>query len=108
ECGSDLNYTCLPRQQCGPSTFQIGVLVGGYGNGTAGNSLNALYYPIGLYVNINETIYVGDLMNGRVIKLHQGSLVGSIVAGSGTPGASNTQLGAASGGYVDASHNIYA
>ncbi|CAF4061871.1 unnamed protein product [Adineta steineri] len=108
ECRSDLNYTCLPRQQCGPSTFQIGVLVGGYGNGTAGNSLNALYYPIGLYVNINETIYVGDLMNGRVIRLHQGSLVGSIVAGSGTPGATNTQLGAASGVYVDASHNIYA
>ncbi|CAF0873571.1 unnamed protein product [Adineta steineri] len=147
ECRYDLNYTCLPRQQCGREYYylllffihlintilsfiflqttdminsiltslfyfaalsiQNGNTVGGYANGTAGNALNALNFPGGLSLDYNGFIYVSDFNNNRVIKLQEGSLVGSIIAGTGVSGSSASQLSSPAGLYVDASLNIY-
>ncbi|CAF1200711.1 unnamed protein product [Rotaria sordida] len=107
ECRLDLNYICLPRQQCGFASMQTGTIVGGYGNGTGGSTLDALQYPTGLAMGIDNSLYVSDYLNHRVIKLQQGSLMGSIVAGTGVAGSNLNQLNGPTGLYVDTSLNIY-
>jgi hypothetical protein len=88
-------------------SLQNGITVGGYGNGTPGNALNALNSPGGLSLDYNGLIYVSDFNNNRVIKLQEGSLVGSIVAGTGVGGSGASQLSCPAGLYIDASINIY-
>ncbi|UJR29493.1 hypothetical protein I4U23_010705 [Adineta vaga] len=107
ECRMDLNYICLPRQQCGPLALQNGNLIGGYGNGTSGNSLHGLNNPTGLFLHSNGSFYVSDMNNHRVIKLQEGSLMGTIVAGTGSLGSGINQLNKPSELFVDASSNIY-
>ncbi|CAF1101145.1 unnamed protein product [Rotaria sordida] len=107
ECRLDLNYTCLPRQQCGLASMQTATIVGGYGNGTGGSSLNALHHPTGLAVGVDNSLYIADYSNNRVLKLPEGSSVGSIVAGTGIAGNSSNQLDGPAGLHVDASLNIY-
>nr|ACD54714.1 NHL repeat containing hypothetical protein RRC374-like protein [Adineta vaga] len=107
ECRLDRNYTCLPRKQCGPTSLQNGITVGGYGNGTAGNDLTALNYPWGIGIGIDESIYVSDYNNNRVIKLQEGSLVGTTIAGTGIAGNSAGQLKIPLDLFVDSSSNIY-
>ncbi len=58
-------------------------------------------------VGVDNALYVADYLNGRVIKLQEGSLNGSIVAGTGVPGNTASQLNGPTGLYVDTSLNIY-
>jgi len=88
-------------------SIEIGTVVGGYGNGTRGNATNALSNPAGLSVGVDNSLYISDYFNHRVIKLPEGSLNGSIVAGTGVAGNSASQLNGPTGLYVDASLNIY-
>jgi sugar lactone lactonase YvrE len=88
-------------------SLQGGTTVGGLGNGTAGSALNALQSPVGLALDYNGSLYVGDSANERVIMLQNGSLVGAIVAGTGVTGSGATQLDGPGGIYVDTSPNIY-
>jgi hypothetical protein len=53
------------------------------------------------------SLFVGDYGNYRVMKLQEGSLVGSIVAGTGARGTSATQLNTVTAIVVDESSNIY-
>ncbi len=53
------------------------------------------------------SLFVGDYGNYRVMKLQEGSLVGSIVAGTGVKGNSTTRLNAPTAIVVDESSNIY-
>ncbi len=85
----------------------IGVTIGGYGNGTPGNASNALYFPWGLALDVNDSVYVADYGNARVMKLQSTSLTGSIVAGTGVNGSSATQLRNPAELAVDANSNIY-
>ncbi len=85
----------------------IGVTVGGYGNGKAGNASNALNFPWGLAFDVNESLYVADHRNSRVMKLQSTSLTGSIVAGTGVYGNSSAQLRNPAELAVDANSNIY-
>ncbi|CAF3771697.1 unnamed protein product [Adineta steineri] len=107
ECRSDLNYTCLPRQQCGPPSIQVGTVVAGNANGTLGNALTTLNSPFALTIGIDNSIYVCDFMNNRVLKFQEGSLTGSLVAGTGIAGAATNQLNGPTGIYIDTSFNIY-
>ncbi|UJR20079.1 hypothetical protein I4U23_023211 [Adineta vaga] len=107
ECRTDLNYTCLPRQQCGPLSVLNGVTVAGNANGAAGSTSSALNNPMGIAVDSYGSIYVSDYNNSRVIRFQEGSLNGTIVAGTGTAGSSNMQLKGPSGIHVDSSSNIY-
>ncbi|CAF1228183.1 unnamed protein product [Adineta steineri] len=107
ECRSDLNYTCLPRQQCGPPSIQVGTVVAGNANGTSGDALNTLSYPYALTIGIDNSIYVSDFNNNRVLQFQEGSLTGSLVAGTGIAGTSSNQLLGPMGIYIDTSFNLY-
>ena len=56
---------------------------------------------------VDNTLYVSDYFNGRVMKFTEGFLNGSIVAGTGMTGSSTFQLNGPTGLPVDASFNIY-
>ncbi|CAF1221759.1 unnamed protein product [Adineta steineri] len=107
ECRHDLNYTCLPREQCGPPSIQIGTIVAGNADGTSGTSLTALNYPLALSIAVDNSIYVSDFYNNRVLRFQQGSSTGSLVAGTGVGGSSNSQLSGPIGIYIDTSFNLY-
>ena len=82
-------------------------VVGGLTNGTSGNSLWALSYPLGTALGSDQSLYVSDYNNHRVIKLPVGSLTGEIVAGTGTAGSGLNQLDSPTGLHVDPLLNVY-
>jgi hypothetical protein len=88
-------------------SLQNGVTVGGYGNGTEGSANNALNYPRGLAVGINSSLYVSDFYNSRVMRLREGSTMGTLVAGSATDGNGANQLWGSTALHVDTLSNIY-
>jgi len=45
--------------------------------------LNRFNQPTGVYVDENETLYVSDVNNHRVVQWSPGSLTGTIIAGNG-------------------------
>ncbi len=85
----------------------IGQTVAGYGNGTYGTALNALHSPWGLVMGVNDSFYVAEYHNYRVMKIEEGNLTGSIVAGTGVSGNSSNQLNTPTEIAVDANSNIY-
>ncbi|CAF1462101.1 unnamed protein product, partial [Rotaria sp. Silwood1] len=58
---------------------QNGITVAG-GNGK-GSETNQLCYPCGLYVDDDQTIYVADYANHRIVKWKSGATNGKVVAG---------------------------
>ena len=78
-----------------------GATLSGYGNGSSGNALDALNQPLGLAMDSLGSLYISDRENHRVIKIKEGSAVGSIAAGTGVPGNAVTQLFQPSGVHVD-------
>jgi sugar lactone lactonase YvrE len=85
----------------------IGVTVAGYSNGTSGTTLDALNSPWGLAIDTNDTLYISECGNARVIRIPAGSLNGSIVAGTGSSGSSATQLGCPAELKIDTHSNLY-
>ncbi|CAF1368347.1 unnamed protein product [Rotaria sordida] len=69
---------------------QDGITVAG-GNGK-GNSLNQFSLPWGLYVDDDETIYVADYENHRIMKWGSGATSGQVVAGGNGKGNGDNQL----------------
>jgi sugar lactone lactonase YvrE len=61
------------------------------GNGQ-GNGSNQLYGPFGLYVDDNETIYVADRFNHRIVEWEFGVTSGRVVAGGNGEGDGAHQL----------------
>ncbi|CAF5084776.1 unnamed protein product, partial [Rotaria sp. Silwood1] len=58
---------------------QNGITVAG-GNG-CGRETNQLYYPYGLYIDDDQTIYVADYYNRRIVEWKSGATNGKVVAG---------------------------
>ncbi|CAF4960057.1 unnamed protein product, partial [Rotaria sp. Silwood1] len=58
---------------------QNGITVAG-GN-QQGNEINQLSYPWGLYVDDDQTIYVADQSNHRIVEWKRGATSGQVVAG---------------------------
>jgi hypothetical protein len=56
------------------------------GTGCAGSASNLLFYPQGIYVDINFNLYVADSSNGRIQRFQSGQLNAITVAGAGAPG----------------------
>jgi sugar lactone lactonase YvrE len=63
---------------------QNGLTVAG-GNGE-GNGINPLRFPRGLYVDDDETVYVVDWWNHRIVEWKLGAPSGQVVAGGNGPG----------------------
>ncbi len=85
----------------------VGQTVARYGNGTYGTSLNALHSPWGLVMGVNNSFYVAEYHNSRVMKIEEGNLTGSIMAGAGVLGNSLNQLYTPTEIAVDENSNIY-
>ncbi|CAF1344669.1 unnamed protein product [Rotaria sordida] len=67
-----------------------GLTVAG-GNGK-GNGINQLSMPSGLYVDDEQTIYVADRANHRIVEWKLGTTSDQVVAGGNGPGSNANQL----------------
>ncbi|CAF5109070.1 unnamed protein product, partial [Rotaria sp. Silwood1] len=69
---------------------QNGITVAG-GNGQ-GSETNQLHRPWGLYVDDDQTIYVADWLNHRIVEWKSGATNGKVVAGGNRKGDGAHQL----------------
>ncbi|CAF1395439.1 unnamed protein product [Rotaria sp. Silwood1] len=69
---------------------QNGITVAG-GNGSSSGT-NQLYWPYGLYVDDDQTIYVADYANDRIVEWKSGATNGKVVAGGNGEGNGAHQL----------------
>ncbi|CAF4225787.1 unnamed protein product, partial [Rotaria sordida] len=69
---------------------QNGITVAG-GNGQ-GNGINQLLSPYGLYVDDDQTVYVADRGNHRIMEWKWGATSGQVVAGGNGEGSGTHQL----------------
>lgn len=63
--------------------------------------------PWGLAVGVDDSLFVSEYGNGRVMRLYEGSTIGLQVAGSTSHGNNLNQLQFPAEVYVDASSNVY-
>jgi sugar lactone lactonase YvrE len=75
---SDYTYNRVMKWAPGGTT---GTLAAGIGNGTAGNGMNQLSCPYGIYVDRSMALYIADTCNGRIQKWLPGASAGITVAG---------------------------
>jgi hypothetical protein len=64
----------------------------GAGGNEVGNELNQLNFPDGIYVDDNQTIYIAERSNHRIIQWYRNATSGQIVAGGNGRGNSMNQL----------------
>ncbi|CAF1220043.1 unnamed protein product [Rotaria sordida] len=82
-----------------------GILVAG-GNGK-GAGLNQLNFSTYIFVDQQQTVYVSDTDNHRVIKWNKGATEGIVVAGNQGQGNALTQLSHPHGLFVDTLGTVY-
>ncbi len=70
--------------------IQNGITVAG-GNGS-GNGINQLYNNYGLYIDDDQTVYVADFSNHRIVEWKSGTTSGQVVAGGNEQGNQANQL----------------
>jgi len=80
------------------------IVAGGKGKG---NKLNQLYHPTYIFIDREETVYVSDNWNNRVMKWYKGANEGIIVAGGQDEGNSLNQLSDPFGLVVNEVGDIY-
>ena len=80
------------------------IVAGGFGQG---NQLNQLNRPTYIFIDREETLYVSDLENHRVMKWYKGASEGIIVAGGQEKGNSLKQLSHPRGLVVNELGDIY-
>ncbi|CAF1676810.1 unnamed protein product, partial [Didymodactylos carnosus] len=57
------------------------------GGNAQGNGINQLYYPLGFYVDDDDqTIYIADASNHRIVEWKWGATSGQVVAGGNGQG----------------------
>ncbi|CAF1119062.1 unnamed protein product [Adineta steineri] len=85
---SQINQKSIPRKK---SQFQqFGLTVAG-GNGE-GQKLNQLNDPEGICIDNDNSIYIADLGNHRIVKWNYNSKIGKVIAGGNGSGNQNNQL----------------
>lgn len=85
-----------------------GITVGGV-TGILGTAANRLYYPMGLYVDWENTLYIADQSNNRIQKYVRNASSGTTIAGdsTGSNGAASNLLSYPADVTVDLNGNIY-
>ncbi|CAF1312888.1 unnamed protein product [Adineta steineri] len=58
----------------------------------SGNRLNQLFYPVGIFVDDEKTIYIVDSRNHRIVEWKFNSANGQIIAGTNREGSAYNQL----------------
>lgn len=94
---------CIPKIPPNARWAQQGVTVAG-GNGQ-GDAENQLSMPYGLYVDDDQTVYVADTGNHRVVEWKPGAKRGTVVAGGNGKGNRADQLNEPRGVVFDKSTN---
>ncbi|CAF2722775.1 unnamed protein product [Rotaria sp. Silwood2] len=61
------------------------------GNG-AGNRLDQISHPCGVYVDGDQTVYIADYSNDRIVEWKCGATIGQSIAGRNEPGDQMNQL----------------
>ena len=103
---SDWNQHAVKRWRKGEiGRKREGIIVAG-GNGR-GNKLNQLNNPTHIFVDREETIYVSDKENRRVMKWYKGASEGIIVAGGQEQGNNLNQLSYPNGLVVNEVGDVY-
>ncbi|CAF1167116.1 unnamed protein product [Adineta steineri] len=85
--------------------YNKGIVVAG-GNGE-GDELNQLNYPTFIFVDEDQSVYISDSNNHRVIKWRKDAKEGTIVAGGNGQGRNLNQLSYPRGVFVDHVGQIY-
>ena len=80
---------------------QTGTTMAGNQNGTLGVDLQALHYPVSIFIDNSDALYVTDRDNYRILKFLPNSTAGVIVAGNGTAGNETNQLRGPKGVAID-------
>ncbi|CAF1307485.1 unnamed protein product [Adineta steineri] len=101
---SDWNKNEVRRWKMGEYNNE-GIVVAG-GNGT-GSQVNQLDYSSFIFVDEDQSIYVSDTNNNRVMKCRKGAKEGQIVAGGNGYGRNLNQLSEPAGVIVDDLGQIY-
>jgi sugar lactone lactonase YvrE len=80
-----------------------------FGNGTAGSGLNQLNVPTGIFIDSNDTLYISDSNNCRILSYLRYATNATVAAGqTGVCGSALNQFSTSMRFiYVDASGNIY-
>ena len=76
-------------------------------SGSAGSGLSELNGPSAIYMDRNQTMYILDTTNYRVLRWKLGEPLGVVVAGGRGSGTSLTQITTSYAMYVDGQYNIY-
>jgi hypothetical protein len=73
------------KRSLNSSDYQL-TIVAGTSTSCPGFPPNMLYYPQGIYVDINFNLYVADCYNSRIQLFQSGQLNATTIAGKGAPG----------------------
>lgn len=84
----------------------IGVTVAGFSLGS-GSSQSELYYPSAIFVTPNQTMFIVDTYNFRVLRWQVGDTLGYTICGGHGQGSAFTQMGYSYGIFVDDQYNVY-
>ncbi|CAF1130705.1 unnamed protein product [Adineta steineri] len=101
---SDQGKNEVRRWKMGEYNNEGTVVAGGNGKG---NQLNQLNYPGFVFVDKEQSVYVLDFHNNRVMKWRKGAKEGRIVAGGNGQGGNLNQLSYPTGVIVDDLGQIY-
>ncbi|CAF1352328.1 unnamed protein product [Adineta steineri] len=101
---SDTKYNKVRRWKIGEYDNEGIIVAGGNGNGKQLNQLNS---PTFIFVGEDQSVYVSDSKNHRVMKWQKGAKEGTIVAGGNKKGKGLNQLSCPQGVIVDQLGQIY-
>ncbi|CAF5054502.1 unnamed protein product, partial [Rotaria sp. Silwood1] len=76
-------------------------------SGSAGSTYSQLNNPYGISVTPNETMFIMDTTNYRVLRWQLGDPIGYIIAGGNGNGGAFTQIGISYCFFVDDQYNVY-
>ncbi|CAF1116879.1 unnamed protein product [Rotaria sordida] len=84
----------------------IGTTVAGFSL-SSGSSRSEFFYPVAIRVTRNQTMFVLDRDNYRVLKWQVGDPIGYVIAGGHGGGSLFTQMGTSYDIFLDSNYNLY-
>jgi DNA-binding beta-propeller fold protein YncE len=86
---------------------QTAITVAGHQNGAIGTDLASLDYPIDIFIDSNDTLFISDGNNNRVVKYYANATSGILVGGNLIAGSSASLLNQPKGIAVDDMGNVF-
>ncbi len=100
------SYTPLAIPQC--ATWNpTGITVAGHQNAASGSDLASLNYPIDIFIDCYDTLYVADGNNNRIVKYYANATSSILVAGVSDVGSGASPLGLTRDLHIDQNGDVY-